>query len=146
MERGPQLYTIGYEGRTVDAFVEVLVAAGVDVLVDVRERALSRKKGFSKRLLGEALGEAGIEYVHEPLLGNPKDNREPFRAGKSSARQRYLAHLSNGSRAAFDAVLELSGRRSVALMCFERDHDTCHRSCVADVAVDEHPELRIVRL
>lgn len=146
MEAAPQLFTIGYEGRSIGEFVDVLVEAGVDVLVDVRERALSRKKGFSKRALGEALGEAGISYVHEPSLGNPKDNREAFRAGEPAAWARYLAHLNNGSRAAFEATIELSTQRSVALMCFERDHDTCHRSCVTDTAVGEQPDLSVVLL
>ena len=140
------LYTIGYEGRSIDEFIDVLLAADVDVLVDVRERALSRKKGFSKRALGEALGTAGIEYRHEPLLGNPKDNRDAFRSGSAAARERYLSHLNNGSRAAFDDVIQLATQQAVALMCFEFDHDSCHRSCVSDVAESDNPHLIVVRL
>ena len=145
-DREIRLYTVGYEGRSIDEFVSVLTSAGVEVLVDVRERALSRKKGFSKRSLGETLCTAGIRYRHEPLLGNPKENREPFRQGEPEARERYLAHLNNGSRSAFDAVVELAAESNVALMCFERDHDSCHRSCVSDMAVSEQQGMSVVQL
>lgn len=69
----------------------------VDVLVDVRLNPISRKKGFSKSSLQQALGAARIEYRHERQLGNPKSNRDPFRRGLKSARARYLRHLRNGA-------------------------------------------------
>ena len=67
--------SVGYEGRSVDELVDALVEAGVSVLVDVRENAISRKRGLSKRLLAEKLEARGITYVHEPTLGNPRDNQ-----------------------------------------------------------------------
>lgn len=70
------LVTVGYEGRTAGELVVTLAEAGVDVLVDVRLTPLSRKPGLSKRQLADALAAAGVEYVHLPALGNPKDNRE----------------------------------------------------------------------
>jgi uncharacterized protein (DUF488 family) len=63
------LYTIGYEGQTVEAFLQRLLAQGVLALIDVRELPLSRKPGFSKNALASALQRHGIEYIHMPALG-----------------------------------------------------------------------------
>ena len=140
------LATVGYEGRSIDDFIALLRDAEIEILVDVRETPLSRKAGFSKRRLADALNAVGIEYRHERLLGNPKDNREAFRSGAPEARERFLAHLNNGSRSSYDNVIALTARHRVALLCFEREHDQCHRSCIADQAAFENAELRISRL
>lgn len=141
-----RLATIGYEGRSIDEFVALLVAAKVDVLVDVREQAMSRRKGFSKKALTAAVEAADIAYRHEPLLGNPKENRDPFRAGSEIARQTFLAHLNNGSRATYDEIIALARTNVVALVCFERAHDQCHRSCISAQAQSEHSSLSVERL
>ena len=90
--------TIGYEGRQLDEFIAELVGRRVEVVFDVRENAISRKPGFSKRRLGEALAVAGIEYRHLSSLGNPRSNRDAFRAGEPAARDVFLRHLDDGSR------------------------------------------------
>src|ERR1700743_2486105 len=77
----PDLATIGYEGSTIDAVLQVLRDADVALLIDVRAVASSRKPGFSKRQLAAALDEAGIAYVHLQGLGTPKPGREAVRAG-----------------------------------------------------------------
>ncbi|MBS0231857.1 MAG: DUF488 domain-containing protein [Proteobacteria bacterium] len=75
------LYTIGYEGAVIEAFVLTLLDAGVDTLIDVRDLPLSRKKGYSNAILKETLGVNGIDYVHLRGLGDPKPGREAARAG-----------------------------------------------------------------
>ncbi|MFV0318700.1 MAG: DUF488 family protein [Microthrixaceae bacterium] len=139
------IVSIGYEGRTLDEFVDVLRSNGVEVLVDVRLTPISRKKGFSKTALSAALQAAGIEYRHEPALGNPKDNRDAFRRGLASARTRYVRHLSNGASSNYEATVDSARTRRVALLCFERDHSQCHRSCITERAQAEHPALSVVR-
>ncbi len=141
-----RIATIGYEGRSIDEFISLLVAANVDILVDVREQAMSRRKGFSKKALTAAVEAADIAYRHEPVLGNPKANRESFRAGSEIARQKFLAHLNNGSRAMYDEIVDLARTNVVALVCFERAHDHCHRSCISGQAQSEHPSLLVERL
>lgn len=128
-----QLLTIGYEGRTADELINELAGAGVDVLVDVRLTPVSRKQGMSKRGLSAALAEAGLRYLHLPALGNPKDNRDGFRAGDASSRSRFadLLRLPEAA-AALGTVEELVKRNHVALLCFERDAHTCHRQIVGD--------------
>lgn len=73
--------TIGYEKADLEHFVGTLQLVGVEVLVDVRDRAQSRRKGFSKTALSERLQQAGIEYIHFRVLGDPKEGREAARSG-----------------------------------------------------------------
>ncbi len=138
--------SVGYQGRSVDELVELLVDASVDVLVDVRLNAISRKKGFSKSALATALSEAGIEYRHERTLGNPKENREPFRRGETSARETYFRHLTNGAAAVYEEIVELAQGARVALLCDERDHNECHRSCIIDAAQRMYPGVSLLKL
>jgi uncharacterized protein (DUF488 family) len=141
------MFTVGYEGRSLDELVRTLQDHRVEVLVDVRERASSRKPGFSKRRLADALAGAGIEYRHEPLLGNPRENRASFRSGNLEAgRCRYLERLNDGSRVAFEAVVELGLSARIALLCFERDEARCHRSCIVEQAQAEQPTLAVSHL
>ncbi len=127
---GSTVISIGYQGRCLEDFLALLVECAIEVLVDVRLTPISRKKGFSKKALSEALAERGISYRHEPSLGNPRENREGFRNGTSAARRRYEHLLSNDSREAFESVLVLIENQRVALLCFELEHAECHRSVI----------------
>lgn len=90
-----KLWSIGYAGHTPESFVAALQEAGVDTLVDVRQRPLSRKVGFSKTALGGLLQRAGITYLHMPLLGTPKDIRDEYHATRDveAFRLAYNHHL-----------------------------------------------------
>jgi len=128
----PPLVSIGYEGRTVGELVRELAQQEVQLLVDVRMTPLSRKPGLSKRKLSEALAAVGIDYLHLPALGNPRENREPFRDGRvSDGCRRFEALLGTPeSRSALETVARLAAEKTVAVLCFERDHDRCHRQVV----------------
>src|SRR3569623_1853956 len=67
-----KLFTIGYEGVTLDAFIRTLKKAKIALLLDVRELPASRRKGFSKTAHRTALAAAGIAYREEKCLGRPK--------------------------------------------------------------------------
>jgi uncharacterized protein (DUF488 family) len=125
---------VGYEGRALPEFVDTLLAAGVTRLVDVRLTPVSRKAGFGKRALAEALAAAGIAYEHLPALGNPKANRAGFSGGPAElARARAVfAELLRQPDAveAIDHLARLSRRETVAVMCFEADQARCHRDVV----------------
>ncbi len=142
----PAIVSIGYEQRSIEEFVQLLVDARVDIAVDVRLNAISRKRGFSKTALSHALASAGINYRHERTLGNPKDNRAPFRQGHPDARNRYLQHLSNGAAPVLNDVTDLARHNRVALLCFERDHSQCHRSCIAQQAQELDPALTVLTI
>ena len=141
-----RIISIGYEQRSIEDLIGILRRNDVEVLVDVRLNPISRKKGFSKTALAQALAEAGIEYRHEGVLGNPKENRDPFRKGYRSARERYMRHLRHTASAVYDELIHLARNARIALLCYERDHSTCHRSCILDTAKGEHPALSVLKL
>jgi uncharacterized protein (DUF488 family) len=143
----PDVMTIGYQDRTVDQLIAALVTADVKVIVDVRLTPLSRKPGLSKNGLAARLRESGIEYLHLPQLGNPRDNRAAFRRGDPAAKVRYQAVLeAPQARAALDELLWLARQQRVALMCFERDVRECHRSMVVDAVAARAGAVGVVHL
>lgn len=137
MESAPGLVSVGYEGRSVDDLIEVLVASGVDVVVDVRMNPTSRKPGLSKTKLSQALADAGLDYVHLRVLGNPKENRAPFWNGKVALGVRRFRQLLEApeSTAGLDQLTVLARDHRVAVLCFERDHDRCHRQVLTEEVV-----------
>ena len=139
-----ELVTIGYEGRSAESLIQALVREEVGLVADVRLTPLSRKPGLSKNSLMAGLAAAGIKYEHLPALGNPRENREAFRAGESSSRDRFQSLM--GERVAglaLSRLEELLHRFPVALLCFERDAHACHRQLVSDELVRRHPSLNV---
>lgn len=123
-----EVFTVGYQGRSLDVFLAVLRGAGVDTVVDVRELPLSRAKGFSKTPLREALEEVGIEYVHLRDAGNP------FRHAAKSIKEclrLYRRHLDLAPEIVDAVRSAVSGRRA-ALLCVEPKADGCHRGIIAE--------------
>lgn len=127
----PPLFTIGYEKSRPDAVLHELEQAKVDLLVDTRAVAASRRPGFSKRALSAALDDAGIAYVHLQKLGTPAEGRSAARSGDLATLWRvYDEHIATAdAQAALDELIALikSGKR-VALLCYCRDPNSCHRS------------------
>jgi uncharacterized protein (DUF488 family) len=125
------LFTIGYEQAKPAAVLDELARAKVQLLVDTRAVAASRRPGFSKRQLAASLDEAGIGYIHLQKLGTPAEGRAAARSGDTDALWRiYDKHIK--TKAAKDGLGELialirSGKR-IALLCYCRDPKTCHRS------------------
>lgn len=129
-----RIFTIGYEGATQGEFLDALKAAGVELVIDVRAVANSRRPGFSKTPLRNALAQAGIDYVHLRALGTPADGRAAARAGRHDELARIYAGqlelpeaMAQGAR-----MLELAAERPSALLCFERDPAGCHRTLLVD--------------
>jgi uncharacterized protein (DUF488 family) len=138
--------TIGYEGRDVDGFLAALRAEGVTLVADVRATPISRKAGFSKRVLAAALAGADIGYEHLGGLGNPKDNREPFRAGRPGARRRYERRLDREGAADLARLRSLVADETVALLCLEHDPAVCHRAVIADRLRADDPGVAVRHL
>jgi len=136
------LYNVGYEGRSADQLLDLLELTQVQVLIDVRLNPISRKPGLSKTKLAAALAAKGIEYVHEPLLGNPQENREGFSNGHlAQAKAAYAARLTNGSRDAFIRLVERARDERVAMLCMESEPERCHRQVIVEAVEDEAPDL-----
>jgi uncharacterized protein (DUF488 family) len=128
------LYTIGYEAKTQAEFLDELAAARVELVLDVRAVAASRRPGFSKTALALGLKERGIDYLHLRPLGTPAAGREAARAGRiAEMREIYAVQLETPEAAlAFEQALEAASSRPAALLCYERDAPGCHRSMLAE--------------
>jgi uncharacterized protein (DUF488 family) len=129
------LATIGYENATLDDVLGRLQRAGVELLIDVRAVASSRRAGFSKTLLAASLDEAGIAYLHLRALGTPKPGRQAARAGRTGEMHRiYHEHLAEPTaQLELAQATELSQQRRCALLCYEAEAKDCHRAIVADL-------------
>lgn len=129
------LYTIGYEGATVASFLAAIRDAGVELLVDVRALASSRRPGFAKTALAANLASIGVDYLHLRGLGTPADGRAAARAGRHEEMKRiFLEHMKED--VAQDDLARLAdivrGDRKVCLLCFEADPMHCHRRYVVE--------------
>ena len=125
-----KIFTIGYEGATMDEFIAGLRRAGVERVIDVRALPLSRRPGFSKTPLKGALEGAGIEYLHLKALGTPTEGRNAARAGRHADMARiYAGQLELPEAIAQSAqMLDLATEKPSALLCFEREPAHCHRT------------------
>ena len=128
------LATIGYEDQTQEQLIEKLRRAGVEVLIDVRAVAASRRAGFSKGVLAASLKAAGLDYVHLRQLGTPKPGREAARKGRIAEMHAiYEAHLAEpAAQLELAQAAEIAAGRRAALLCYEADAHHCHREIVAE--------------
>ncbi|GLK71135.1 DUF488 domain-containing protein [Ancylobacter dichloromethanicus] len=135
----PPLFTIGYEQVSSAAVLDTLSEAGVELLVDVRAVAASRRAGFSKSHLAAGVAERGIGYLHLRGLGTPAEGRQAARSGHyDQLRRIYDAHLATPTaQGQLDELAELvkTGRR-VCVLCFERHPEHCHRLMIAELVCE----------
>lgn len=129
------IVTIGYEGRTLERYLNELLRASVTLLCDVRRNPLSRKYGFSKTTLAKGCEGVGIRYEHVPELGIASDQRQTL-----DTQADYDALFARYERTSLPkqlpALTKISawvraGER-VALTCYELLPAQCHRHCVAE--------------
>ena len=129
-----QLFTIGYEGRTLESYIKTLILNDVHLLCDVRKNAYSQKFGFSKSQLQNACQGVGIEYVHVPALGIGSEQRQNLYTQDDYNRlfalyaSSTLAHNAASLQYVYDLIQQ---NKRVALTCFEKDPNQCHRYVVA---------------
>ena len=131
------IFTIGYEGLSIEAFLTLLKDNSIDTVVDVREFPLSRKPRFSKKSLTNHLEQCGISYSHMVKLGCPKPVRDTYRIDADWARytKGFLKHLQ-AQTAAIKELSALAATSNCALLCYEADYNFCHRSMVANEVSD----------
>ncbi|MGO3930501.1 DUF488 family protein [Rhodopseudomonas pseudopalustris] len=138
MAKAKTLFTVGYEQTPAKAVLDELQRAGVKLLVDVRAVASSRRPGFSKTQLAAGLDERGIGYLHLRGLGTPKDGRVAARGGRfDTLHSIYQAHLKTpAAREQLDELSSLVMKTGpVCILCYERDHQQCHRQWIAETIV-----------
>ena len=134
------LFTIGYEKALLRDVIATLAAAGVAMLLDVRDRPISRRPGFSKRQLAAEIEEAGMSYVHLAALGTPPEGRL---ANRRREWERFW-DIVNEKLARPEAELDLRRAAEIArgapscLLCYEADWRICHRRRIAEILTDRH--------
>ena len=129
-----QLFTIGYEGIDQSQFLSWLSNYKINVVADVRDLPLSRKKGFSKSALSDFLEKNKIAYINFRELGAPKELRTfLFQTRDYKTYFKKYKNIVSKNSAAIDTILDtIKDGKNVALLCYEKDPSTCHRSVVAD--------------
>ena len=134
----PVIYSIGYEGINQNEFMNILISNHIQQLIDVRQIPNSRKKGFAKNSLMEELKKYRIDYTHIPELGTDKTSRDNYRTNKNIKKllkeyeQRFKANYSS-----FELLKALANYRTSAIMCFEKEHQLCHRQRITSELAEE---------
>lgn len=129
------LFTIGYEGDSIDGYLDRLIRNNVHLLCDVRRNPLSRKTGFSRKQLASYCSKVGIGYLHMPELGIPGSRRRELntQSDYDALFEEYRAEdLPQMQPAIKELGRLLTKHKRIALTCFEKEHQCCHRHCVAD--------------
>ena len=134
------LYTIGYEKALLKDVVSTLAAARVATLIDVRDRPISRRPGFSKRQLAAAIEDAGMRYVHLQALGTPPEGRL---AGRRREWPRFWGIVEEKlarpeAELALQEAAEIAEAAPSCLLCYEADWQICHRRRVAEILAQRH--------
>ena len=148
MTKSKRLFTIGYEQTPAKAVLDELETAGVKLLVDVRAVTSSRRPGFSKNQLAASLDERGIAYLHLAALGTPKEGRLAARSGKFDVLHKiYAKHLKTPqAREELDELAALVKKSGpVCILCYERDHQHCHRQWIAEI-IEDRDGVRVENL
>lgn len=128
------IYTIGYQGKSVDEIRERLLAEGIRTVVDVRRHPVSRwRPDCSKSRLESALASVQIDYEHIGALGTPREIRQRFKetADRAVFRSHYGRYLDS-QQSAFGRLVAMVTRKAICLLCYEHDADQCHRSYLAE--------------
>jgi len=129
----PAVYTVGYEGRTIDGLLDHLMRSGIERLIDVRKNAMSRKYGFAGKTIARLCADVDIEYIHVPTLGIPSSMRADLSSQEAYDRlfDKYEAKILPGATESIASVAKLCTAKASALMCFEASSCQCHRGRLA---------------
>lgn len=143
------LFTIGYEGISLEEYVNRLIKNNIKVLVDVRRNPLSRKFGFSKLQLKSTVEKFGIEYLHLPTLGIESEQREDLKTldDYNKLFDKYEKTLSSKLNELEKLNNLIFTKKRIALTCFENDTKMCHRTRIKNKLIDLSPrKYKVVEL
>ena len=141
------LFTIGYEGKSIDFYLNQLVKHNIRLLCDVRKNPISMKYGFSKKQLKTYCENLTIHYEHIPELGIVSEKRRTLNS-QNDYRVLFAEYRKAlpAQREGLEKVSELLREHGrIALTCFEKDPCCCHRKCISDY-LHENSEIRCEHL
>lgn len=129
------IYTVGYEGKSVDGFFNNILQNSIELIIDVRSNPISRRYGFSKKKFSEIAEELGISYIHMPELGIPSKHRTNLNDYSSyqNLLTFYEKEVLPSCETSINKVGILMREKAAALMCMEKDYRCCHRSRLAKI-------------
>ena len=132
-EETMSLYTIGYEKREIEEFLEILQKKKIRTVVDIRAVPYSRRHEYSKKDLAAALEKRGIEYILISELGTPRELRDQVKADQDyeSFFAKYRKYL-RGQAEPLNRLLEIARKKTSCLLCYERDVNHCHRRVTSE--------------
>ncbi|MHB1034845.1 MAG: DUF488 family protein, N3 subclade [Pirellulales bacterium] len=149
MPREEVLLTTGYGGHDPESFLAKLRDHDVEVVVDVRQNPVSRKRGFSRSKLSAFLTAHDVEYVHESELGVPVQLRRQLKTGEQDLGgylERFRAYLA-GCGVVLDRLYVMATQKRCCLICVEHLAEECHRSVVAEaVEARNAHKLRVLHI
>lgn len=139
--RNNTIYTIGYEGRSLEELIATLKRNHIELLLDIRESTKSlRKPEFSENFLCKNLEASKIKYLSRKDLGVPYVIRESFLKGGLSKRcfeNWYRWHITQREENKIPELLEtIKSSGKTALMCYEKDIKICHRNILANLIME----------
>lgn len=144
----PQLFTIGYEGLSLEQYINKLIINDIKLLCDVRKNSFSQKWGFSKAQLKDACEKVGIKFIHIPQLGIESEERQDL-TSFAAYEKLFNKYEKTTLKENWEYLLKVSellqSNKRIALTCFEKDVQICHRGVVAK-ALMELPELKAYKL
>lgn len=134
------IFTIGYEGKDIDSFLNILIKNEIDLLIDVRKNPFSMNFSFTKDKLKKYLEKIGIDYIHIPELGIEGELRENLFTTKDYQNlfKQYETTTLVLQHEQLLRIIKLSEKHRVALMCFEANKNLCHRGVIANYIEKQH--------
>ncbi|MCC6444984.1 MAG: DUF488 domain-containing protein [Armatimonadetes bacterium] len=141
------IYTIGYEGISMDKLMDILMQTGILRLIDVRNNPLSRRFGFSRKTLAPVCERLAIDYIHIPELGIPSADRKALSddSDYTALFDRYEKRMLPHQPEALARVTRLIENDPSVLMCYEAEASRCHRGRLA-AAIAKRTDLPIKHL
>ena len=145
--KAPGIFSIGYEQKDIDAFLDILIQNKIEVLVDVRANPFSMNFSFTKFKLAHSLKKVQIEYLHIPELGIKKEYRKRLRTVSDYTRlfEFYKEDLLPKQMDKVRMLGKLGKEKRITLMCFESDKDHCHRGVLSE-KLEELYNLQVTHL
>ncbi len=141
------IYTIGYEGKTVDAFFNYLLEKGIATIIDIRANPISRKYGFAGSRMKKIGQSIGLNYQHFPSLGISSDKRANLGATSSYAQllNQYEKHSLPQQKKEVSEVGQYMFSIPSVLVCVEKDVNCCHRSTLS-LAIAKETGMEVIHL
>lgn len=138
IKKDTTLYTIGYEGLSVEAYLLKLIKNDIKALIDVRNKPQSMKYGFSKKTLSAFCESIGIQYYHFPEVGIESNQRQNLdnQSDYEVLFQQYRKNCLTTTLETQTKIIKLLNKhKRIALTCFEENHNQCHRKHLANALI-----------